>query len=298
MGQDRIEKFLDNDGLLRASVIIATDVVEEMRTVLDTYDISTIMLGRSMMGALLMASHLKKGESVGIYFRGNGPLKLVFAEGDHTGATRAYTPEPHIQLPLKNNKLDLSSAIGIGLFEVIRGVAYSHNLQKGAVEIRTGQVAEDIAYYLYQSHQIPSLVNLSVELNPNGTVKSAAGILIELMPGAKDQEIKKIEERMKNVKPLDHLISQGAKPEELIHQYLADFKMLKIDHEAKVRYECRCSKERVLKALYLLGHKELDDLIQDPTTHEVSCDFCGKKYNLSVEEIQGLRDQSYKNSLN
>jgi molecular chaperone Hsp33 len=298
MAKDRIEKFLDDNGLVRASVIVATDVVEEMRSILDTYDIATIMLGRSMMGALLMAAHLKEGENVGIYFRGNGPMKLIFAEGDHSGATRAYTPEPHVQLPLKNNKLDFGAAIGIGLFEVVRGVAYSHNLQKGAVEIRTGQVGDDIAYYLYQSHQIPSLVALSVELNPNGTVKTAGGILIELMPGAKENEIQKIEERMKNAKSLDQLISQGAKPEELIEQYLADFKMLKMDFSAHIRYECRCSKERVKNALYLLGHEELDDLIKDQNSHEVSCDFCGKKYNLTVEEIQGLRDRSYKNSLN
>ncbi len=298
MQKDIIEKFLDDQGLVRASVVIATDVVESMRKTLGTYDIATIMLGRSMMGALLMAAHLKQDENVGIYFRGNGPLKLVFAEGDHSGATRAYTPEPKIQLPLRDGKPDLGSAIGIGLFEVVRGAVHFHNIHKGAVEIRTGQVGDDIAYYLYQSHQIPSLIALSVELKADGTVKTAGGILIELMPGAHEDVIQKIETRMKSAKSLDQLISQGASPQDLANQYLADFNMLKIEHKAQIRYECRCSKERVQNALFLLGHEELDSLLQDAKTHEVSCDFCGKKYNLTVEELQEIRDKSYKNSLN
>src|SRR5690606_34312757 len=102
--KDTIEKFLHKDAMFRASAIIATDVVEEMRNTLNAYDLATIALGRSMVGALLMASHLKKGENVGVYFRGNGPLGVIFAEGDHSGATRAYTPNPKAELPLKDNK--------------------------------------------------------------------------------------------------------------------------------------------------------------------------------------------------
>jgi len=300
MSQDRIQKFLHDEGMIRASVIIATDVVEEMRKTLDAFDIATVFLGRSMMGALLMAAHLKKGENVGMYFRGNGPLKFAYAEGDHSGATRAYTVEPKLQLPLKDKKLDLGSAIGIGLFEVVRGANQSKKLQTGAVEIRTGQVGDDIAYYLYQSHQIPSLVALSVQVNPDGKVKSAGGILIELMPGADQQLIEKIEARMKSAKSIDELISHGTSPEELMNQYLADFKMVQLDHDAKIRYECRCSLERVKKALYLLGYNELDNLIETSETgfHEVGCDFCGRKYQLSVDEIRKLREKSYKNSLN
>jgi molecular chaperone Hsp33 len=271
-----------------------------MRGILNTYDIATVMLGRSMIGALLMAAHLKKGESVGVYFRGNGPMKLVFAEGDHSGGARAYTPEPQVQLPLKNKKLDLSAAIGIGLMEVVRGTAYSHKTHKGAVEIRTGQVGDDIAYYLYQSHQIPSVVALSVELQGDGRVKTAGGVLIELMPGASDNVIQKIETNMKQAKSLNELISQGATPEQLMQQYLKDFKMLKIDHHASIRYECRCSLDRVKKTLLLLGHDELNEMVETATnkTHEVSCDFCGKKYSIGMEELKKLRDKSYRNSLN
>lgn len=301
---DRIEKFLDVNGMLRASAIIATDVVEEMRNTLGAYELATIALGRSMVGALLMASHLKKGENVGVYFRGNGPLGMIFAEGDHSGATRAYTPNPKAELPLKDNKPDVGGAIGIGIMEVVRGSAFSDSINKGAVEIRTGQIGDDIAYYLYQSHQIPSVVALSVELNPEGSVKAAGGVLIELMPGATEDIIKKIESRIvENNKhsavSLGDMIAAGAQPKELVDLFLKDFNVVQIAHSADVKYQCRCSTDRVKRALLLLGHEELDKLINDGNrTQEIHCDFCGRQYTLTIDEIQEVRDKAFKNSLN
>lgn len=303
MNKDRIEKFLHVDGMIRASAIIATDVVEEMRTTLNCYDLATIALGRSMVGALLMASHLKKGENVGVYFRGNGPLGAIFAEGDHSGATRAYTPFPQAELPLKNNKLDVGGGIGIGIMEVVRGSKYTDAINTGAVEIKTGQVGDDIAFYLYQSHQIPSVVALSVELHPDGKVKSAGGVLIELMPGAEEDIIKKIEARVEennkeNIN-LGEMIANGATPEQLVNQFLSDFKIVQIAHKAEIKYHCRCSLERVKRALMLLGHEELDKLMaESEDSHEISCDFCGRKYTLTIDEIQKVRDDAFKNSLN
>ncbi len=301
---DRIEKFIHVDGLIRASAIIATDVVEEMRTILNSYELATIALGRSMVGALLMASHLKKGENVGVYFRGNGPLGSIFAEGDHSGATRAYTPNPKAELPLKNSKPDIGGGIGIGIMEVVRGSSYTDAINRGAVEIKTGQVGDDIAYYLYQSHQIPSVVALSVELNPEGTVKAAGGVLIELMPGATEDVIKKIEERIEDnnkngVASLGELIAGGAEPKEMVDLFLKDFKIVQIAHSADIKYQCRCSTDRVKRALLLLGHQELDSILNEGNpSHEISCDFCGRKYTLTMDEIQEVRDKAFKNSLN
>jgi len=283
--------------------IIATCVVEEMRNTLNCYDLATIALGRSMIGALLMASHLKKGENVGVYFRGNGPLGAIFAEGDHNGSTRAYTPFPKAELPLKNNKPDIGGGIGIGIMEVVRGSSYSDAINKGAVEIKTGQVGDDIAYYLYQSHQIPSVIALSVELYPDGRVKAAGGVLIELMPGADEGTIEKVEKKVientKNGLNLGDLIASGAEPEKLVNMYLSDFKIVKIAHKAEVKYQCRCSLERVKRALMLLGHQELDDLMkEDKPSQDINCDFCGRAYTLTIDEIQEIRDKAFKNSLN
>jgi molecular chaperone Hsp33 len=307
MGNDRIEKFLQIDGLIRASAIIATDVVEEMRTTLHSYELATITLGRSMVGTLLMASHLKKGDNVGIYFRGNGPLGVIFAEGDHSGATRAYTANPKAELPLRDGKPDIGAGIGIGIMEVVRGSSNTEALNTGAVEIKTGEVGDDIAFYLFQSHQIPSVVALSVELNPDGSVKAAGGVLIELMPekkseGVSEEIIKKIEARLaehKKNKSLGEMIASGATPTDLVNQFLSDFKIVQIAHQAEIKYHCRCSLERAKRALLLLGYQELDELLNDnQLAHEINCDFCGRKYTLTMDEKQILRDQAFKNSLN
>lgn len=300
---DIIEKFLHVDAMFRASAIVATDVVEEMRNTLNAYELATIALGRSMVGALLMASHLKKGENVGIYFRGNGPLGVIFAEGDHGGATRAYTPNPKAELPLKDNKPHVGAGIGIGIMEVVRGTSFSKALNKGAVEIRSGEVGDDIAFYLFQSHQIPSVVAVSVELHPDGRVRAAGGVLIELMPGATDDIILKIEERVKELTAsgvsLGEMIAAGAGPKELVEPFIKDFKFVKIAHKAKVEYKCRCNLERAKRALLLLGHEELDSLLSDTeAVQELGCDFCGRKYTLTMAEIKKLRDKAFKNSLN
>lgn len=313
MKKDRLEKFIHVDGMIRASAIIATDVVEEMRNTLGSYDLATITLGRSMIGALLMASHLKKGENVGIYFRGNGPLGAIFAEGDNSGATRAYTPFPKAELPLKNNKPDIGAGIGIGIMEVVRSTSNSKAMNTGAVEIQTGQVGDDIAFYLYQSHQVQSVVALSVELNSDGSVKAAGGVLVEMMPEKKisdedktisNEIIKKLQVRVdENNKPgsksLGEMIATGASPQDLANHFLSDFKIVPIAHQADIKYQCRCSLEKAKRALFLLGHQELDGLLSEALeSHEINCDFCGRKYTLTMAEIQKLRDKAFKNSLN
>src|SRR5690606_290358 len=133
------------------------------------------------------------------------------------------------ELPLKNNKPDIGAGIGLGIMEVVRGSVHSDALNKGAVEIRTGQVGDDIAYYLFQSHQIPSVVAVSVELFPDGRVKSAGGVLIEPMPGADENIIKKIEKRVEeNTKlgvSLGDMIASGSTPMQLVNQFLSDFEI-------------------------------------------------------------------------
>lgn len=296
---DRLEKYIHKDGSIRASAAIATQAVEDMRLTLGAYDLATVIVGRSMVGALLMAAHLKKGDNVAVYIRGNGPLAVTYAEGNHEGATRGYTPNPEVQLPLKNNKLDIEGGIGIGILEVVRGSQDNDNLHKGTVELVSGQVGDDIAYYLYQSQQIPSVVALSVELNKDGSVRAAGGVLIELMPGADEKVIDDIETRMKSMKNLGDLIASGAEPIELLSQFMNPDDLAKIHSQPNIKYQCRCSKDRVLRALLLLGHDELQDMLNSQDNKQlITCDFCGRKYELEASEIESLRKKAFKESLN
>ena len=128
-----------------------------------------------------MASHLKSNQLVSLYFRGDGPLEMFFAEADHEGHVRGYTPHPQLALPWEQGQLNVGTAIGKGLLTVVHSHPQQKAPQRGTVEIQTGEVAEDVAYYLFQSHQVKSLVSLGVMVNSYGMVQGAAGIIIELL---------------------------------------------------------------------------------------------------------------------
>lgn len=294
----RVHKYLSKDRSFRVSCVIATQLVEEMRSVLHTYPIATSALGRSLMGCILMAAHQKEGHSVGLYFRGNGPLGVIFAEATYDGAARAYTANPQLEMPLKEGRLDVSGAIGHGLLEVVRGASFTNQLHAGTVIIKTGEIGDDIAYYLQQSQQIPSAMVLGVEIDEYGKVLGAGGIFIELFPAAPEKLGEKLENCLKSGGSLSKHITSGASEAELIKIFLGDFDLEELPHDYKVRYECRCSLEKVKNALLLLGADEIKELLERKKDTEASCDFCGRRYVVSIKELEDLHRESHKRSLN
>jgi molecular chaperone Hsp33 len=297
---ERVVRYLTEEATVRASGVIATRLITDMQGILETGPLATVALGRSLIGCVLMASHLKEGHSVGLYFRGSGPLGTLFAEAHFSGAARAYTGNPKSELPLTpDGRLDVSGGIGHGLLEVVRGTPRGNqNLNHtGTVIIRTGEVGDDIAYYLEQSQQIPSVVALGVAINEYGIVESAGGVLIELMPGAGEDVIAKIEARTRGVQSITKLIQEGATAEALVQTFLADFRLQKLEHEGELRYECRCSLERVERSMILLGLNEIDSMISEGKPIHVTCEFCGRKYALTGEHLVEIRREAHKQSL-
>jgi molecular chaperone Hsp33 len=251
-----------------------------------------------MMGSLLMAAHQKQGHSVGVYFRGNGPLGVIFAESTHDGACRAYTGNPQLEIPLKDGHLDISGAIGHGLLEVVRGVPNSTQNHSGTVIIKTGEIATDLAYYLEQSMQIPAALALGVEVDEYGVVKGAGGMLVELFPGAQDKIITKIEQNLAQGGSVSRMVSNGATPDMLVKAFLKDFELDQLPHDPLLRYECRCTLDKVKNALVLLGHQEIDELIAKKEAAQAKCEFCGRVYKVGIDELAELRRESFKRSLN
>ncbi|HVK60852.1 MAG TPA: Hsp33 family molecular chaperone HslO [Bdellovibrionales bacterium] len=294
----RVYKFLTEDLTVRAAAVIATQAVDEMRSIQNSYPVPTVAVGRAMVGALLMASHLKNGQELSVYFQGNGPLGRVFAEANFEGQVRGYSNNPQLQVPIEGEQLPVGAAIGIGLLTVTHHLPSSNEPHRGTVIIRTGEIGDDIAFYLDQSHQIPSVVALGVHVNAYGLVEAAGGILIELMPGHEEETIRMIEARVKNAPSISKRILEGATPKDLINDYLGDFKLLELDHPHEVKYHCRCTRERVLRSLMLLGLEEIDNAIAEAKPLDVSCEFCGRKYEVGDEDLQRIRADLYKVSLN
>ncbi len=269
-----------------------------MRKIQELMPIPAVAVGRATVGALLMASHLKNSQVLSMYFRGNGPLQTIFAEASFEGKTRAFTANPTYAEQITGEKILIGHAIGIGLLTVTHHLPTQSHPHRGTVIIRSGEIGDDIAFYLDQSHQIPSVVSLGVHLDTYGRVNAAGGVLIEMMPGHTEKMVSQIEARVQKAESISKRILDGATPRELINDYLGDFKLIELEHDYQVEYQCRCNVERMKRSLMLLGVDELDSMIEENKALDVSCEFCGRKYQVTPEDQQKIRNEVYRLSLN
>lgn len=298
MSKERVHRFVSSDFTVRMSAVNATEVVRHMQSLQNTYPIATVASGRAMVGALLLASQLKDGQQVGLLFKGNGALGSVYAEASYEGHVRAYTPNPQYQPPNYDNGLSLKEAIGNGTLSVSRHQPFQKQPFHGTVELVSGEIGQDIAHYLHQSHQIRSLVSLGVYLDSYGKVQAAGGVMIEIMPGVEESLVEKIQQNYEDKKPnISKMLMDGATPADLIAPFMEGIPFQEIDHKYEVEYFCPCTKERVLRAFETLGEAELQDMIDKKESSEVTCQVCGKPYTVSVSEIQDVKDRIHKASL-
>lgn len=294
-----VHRFVSNDFTLRAAAVDATEVVREMQQLQGTYPLATVAVGRAMVGALLMASQLKEKQQVGIYFKGNGSLVSVYAEAQFEGQVRGFTPNPEYQPPNYKSGLSIKDALGQGLLTVIRHQPFQKQPFHGTVEMVSGEISEDLAHYLHQSQQIRSVVSLGVYLDTFGKVRAAGGVIVEVMPGVEEEIAAKIQQNANQTKHnVSQMILDGAKPIDLVSPYLKDIPFTELDHNYPISYFCPCTKERVVRALETFGLEELQDMIDKEEAAEVTCQICGRPYEIPVEEIKELRARLYKQSLN
>jgi molecular chaperone Hsp33 len=232
-----------------------------------------------------MAAQLRDHQVVGLHFRGNGPLGSVYAEASYEGECRGWVDQPDAQVPLKDGRIDVAAGLGIGLLNVIRSQPFEKAPHIGTVELISSEIGDDIAYYLQQSHQIPSVTALGVILTPNGDVQVAGGVLIELMPGATEAVISALEESVASAKSLSSLLSEGRSPEELLKNYTGPIKMNQVEHPFEIKYSCRCSIDRVERSITMLGRDEVQKIVDDGVDAKVRCEFCGRTYVLEMTKL-------------
>ncbi len=294
----RVHRFVTNDLTIRVAAVNATDVVLDMQSILQAAPLATIGVGRAMVGALLLASQLKDGQEVGLLFKGNGPLGSLYGQASYEGAVRGYCPNPSYFSPNIEDALNLKKALGFGHLSVTRQQPFQRQPFTGTVELVSGEIGEDIAHYLHQSHQIRSLVSVGVLLDSNGIVKVAGGVVLEVMPGVDEAIVEKIQENAdKNKTQISWEIDKGRSEVDLVRPFLEGIPFQEIPHEYEIKYSCPCNMERVLRSLGTLGAEELEDMIQKKEVTDVTCQMCGRKYAVSVEEISKLKSQLLKNSM-
>lgn len=294
----KIHRYCSNDFTVRIAAVDATQVVQEMQMLQNTMPIATVGVGKAMVGAILMAAQLKEKQQVGLLFRGNGSIKSIYAEADFEGQVRAFTPNPQYEPVSYANGLSVAEALGNGTLSVARHQPFQKQPFHGTVSLVSGEIGEDIAHYLHQSHQIRSVVALGIYLDEYGKCVKAGGVIIEVMPGVDEKIVAAIEANAGIMSPkISKILMEGGKPFDLVEPYMLGIPFTELDHPHSAKYFCPCDKDRVMGALGILGVAELQDIIDDNKPQEVVCQMCGKPYEISVEEVTGIRDRVHRNSM-
>lgn len=285
---ERVHRFYSDDLLIRATSVISTEAVREMCAVQKAGPLATMALGRAVTGALLMAAQLRDNQVVGLHFRGSGPLGSVYAEASYEGECRGWCDEPDASVPMKNGRIDVAAGVGIGILNVIRSQPFEKAPHVGTVELVSSEIGDDIAYYLQQSHQIPSVVALGVILGADGSVESAGGVLIELMPGATESVISNLEKSVASARSLTSLLKEKKNPLEMLANYTGSIVMNQAEHPFQVKYSCRCSVDRVERSITMMGKEEVSNMVLDGKDADVRCEFCGKTYKISLAKLKEI----------
>ena len=286
---DRIVRAISTDGMVQAAAICSRDLTERARQIHKTLPVATAALGRALAAASMMGNALKSdGASLTLQFKGGGPLGTVLAISDNEGCVRGYVTNPHTDLPLRpDGKLDVGGAVGHeGTLTVIKDL-HMKEPYVGTIDLLGGEIAEDVAGYFVESEQIPTACALGVLVDRDQSVKSAGGYLIQLMPGAGEDTIAKVEGGVMAAGPVSAILEQNDDPEALLRTVMSDFD-LKILETCPVSYKCYCSRQRVERALISLGKSELEQMLAEQGGCQLTCQFCDAVYDFSADDLRAL----------
>lgn len=282
-----VRASLANDSV-RAFAISSTHLVAEARERHRTLPVVTAALGRLLSAGAIMSSMMKGDKDiVTISLKGDGPAGYITVTADSHGHVKGFPGNPNVDITRKYaGKLDVGAAVGRGLLTV----SYDLGLKEpysGQVEIQTGEVAEDLAYYFTVSEQLPSAVGLGVMVDTDSSVKHAGGFIVQLLPDAPEDVIELLEKKLANLEPVTTMMEQGMTPEEIL---LHIFEGVDIEFTERhdVKFYCDCSKEKVKRALAAISDKDLQDIVNDDEDIEVKCYFCNTAYKFSIADIKDI----------
>lgn len=286
---DRLVRAISRDGCVKAVAVSTRELTERARQIHKTLPVATAALGRTLAAASMMGNALKgDGTSVTLQIKGGGPLGTILAVSDNLGNVRGTVDQPQVDLPLRpDGKLDVGSAVGCdGTLTVIRDL----NMKEpyvGSVGLLGGEIAEDLAAYFVESEQIPTACGLGVLVDRDQSVLAAGGYLIQLLPGAGEDVITKVEGGIMAAGSVTGLLREDDGPASLLRRVMPDFD-LEILEESPIEYRCYCSRERMERALISLGRAELRSLIDEQGSAELCCQFCDNVQLFTREELEVL----------
>ena len=286
---DHIIRAITADGSVKAVAITGRDLVERARTIHTLLPVATAALGRTLLAASMMGDMLKEDNgALTLQIKGGGPLGTILAVSDCGGNVRGYVQDPHVELMEKvPGKLDVGAAVGTdGSLTVIKDLGLKEPYI-GSIGLFSGEIADDIAMYFVESEQIPTACALGVLVDRDQSVLAAGGYLIQLLPGAGEDVITKVEGGVLAAGPVTTLLDKNDDPEALLRTVLSDFEV-EILETSPIEYRCYCSRERVAKAIVSIGSKDIREMIQDNKPIEVKCHFCNHAYKFDIEDLKEI----------
>lgn len=290
--KDLITRAMTKDGLVNAVAISSTGIVERARQMHKMLPTATAALGRLLSAASMMGNMQKTEDgSITLQIKGGGPLGTLLAVSDAEGNVRGYVDHPQISLLEKyRGKLDVGAAVGAdGMLTVIRDLRMKEPYV-GSVALVSGEIAEDITQYFVQSEQIPTACALGVLIDTDQSVRAAGGYLIQLMPGAGEDTIARVEGGVMAAGNVSAMLERDPDPEHMLRTVLSDFEV-KILESDPVEYRCACSRERVERALISLGKGELESMLREQGGCELTCQFCDSVYRFTAQDLEHILAQ-------
>ena len=287
----KLIRTITSDGAVMATALDSTDIVAKAEQYHKTSAVVTAALGRLLTAASIMGNMMKgEKDTITVRITGNGPVGALVAVADYKGDVRGYVSNARVEIPLKENgKLDVSGAVGTeGFVYVIKDIGLKEPYS-GSVPLVSGEIAEDITAYYAVSEQIPTVCALGVLVNPDLTVKKAGGVLIQLLPGADNSTIEKLEENLKHIRPVTQMMDDGMDIKDIIFTMLEGFET-EVLYEQETQYYCPCSRERVKGVLSSMATEELDSMAEEMDEIKVECHFCDKEYIFTPAEVKRISE--------
>ena len=286
---DYLVRGMSMDGFVKVVAIRSTELVRRGAQIHKTAPNATAAFGRVLTAASMMGNMQKvENGSMTLQFKGDGPIGSIVCVSDPTGNVRGYVYEPNVPLVEKHpGKLDVGSTVGKnGTLTVIRDLQMKEPYV-GSIPLVSGEIGDDITAYFVQSEQIPTACALGVLVDRDCSVKVAGGYLIQLLPGAPDETIDKLEEGIRRAGAVTSMLDAGLTPEDILGQVMGDLGVLFLE-TTEVSYKCYCDRDRVTAALISLGRKELEQIAQEGKTFPVECQFCDTVYSFTPEDIKEI----------
>ena len=322
MTSDKLIHATAAENQLRCMAAVTTHLVGEACRRHRTFPTASAALGRTLTGGLLLGSGVKDLEKLTVHFDCDGPIGDIIAQADPLGNVRGYVSNPEADATSMNErgKLDVRAVVGGGKLYVTRDAGFEIGLMKepyrGMVPIVSGEIGEDIAYYLARSEQVNSAVSLGVLMTIDGVearypdtgngspesftaefslaslrVAAAGGYIVQMMPSAAETLAPHLERNISRAPYATDMVRDGLSPIEMLQAVLGDLDV-QVVAETEPRFYCQCSRERALLIISALGPEEVEDMIEKDNGAELICHFCNEAYQISADELVGLREIS------